>query len=379
MVRILLAPNSFKGSATASQVIQLLRDAFTDLSHPGNIHLTACPISDGGDGFLDIAAISLTESKALTYSFSAYYDGSVDSAEVRYDERSKTVIIESARIIGLAKNQDKFPKPLHYNTFSIGDLIQKLFIERDSGELSFDRIVFGLGGSGTNDLGLGAASAFGLKIYDDQLNQLEVIPNNFDKIKSVVLPAKRSEVKIEVIHDVNIPLLGPDGPSLAFSRQKGATPEQALQMEHGNQNVIRLLSNRLNMPDLYKLNGAAGGLALGLSLVFGLTFRSSREFLLDDLRIEDKIVGNDLIITGEGRFDRQSLMEKGPGILMELCRKHRKEFILICGENELKGESVLYGEFVELREAGESLESAILRFPERLRSVVKDIISKSKI
>lgn len=213
------------------------------------------------------------------------------------------------------------------NSSNLGGLLIKLGSEY----LENSKIIIGLGGTATSDLGLGLCVPFGLKLFKAKGIELPVQPKLFSEVSSIKLPEKRFALSLEVITDVEVPLYGETGTSKTFSKQKGATENEIEILEEGVINIISILKKEHGIDFSSRLFGAGGGLLLGLSLVANLQVCFAEEFLLKKLQLEKKIVEADFIITGEGSFDEQSVMKKGTGILVSLAQKHRKKLFLICG------------------------------------------------
>lgn len=378
MKKILIAPNSFKGCASSVEAAQLISGAVNE--YPNLLcDKELCPITDGGDGFLEVLKHIQKHLEKINFPLTPYYlSGTEAIVEVLYSHTEKIYFLESAKIFGLALNEDKCPNPLKYNTVNFGRLIRNILEDSCVKSNSLTKLFIGFGGSGTNDLGMGAAGEFGLKFFSKEGSELPLYPEFYPRVSKIILPQVQKELFIDIVYDVDIPLLGEKGPSLEYSIQKGASPEQARFMEEGDKNIISILSRMTDKDNLEKLNGAAGGAALGLSLFAKVNFIPAREFIINFLQLEKKIIEADAVITAEGKLDRQSFMEKGTGVIADLCKKHNKPLYIICGTYDPRYNSEFFAEIVQLSKPGESVENSMKNFRQRLPDAVNEIISKLK-
>ncbi|MFA6598915.1 MAG: glycerate kinase [Ignavibacteriaceae bacterium] len=321
-IKLLIAPNSFKECADAVDIASNITEYFTD----DEFRVTSIPISDGGDGFLKICVDSF-KLEIVTKETSSFYDESQMLIPVGISRDRTQIFIESAEVIGMKRTPPWKRNPSILNSNNFGSLLLKLEKEYPNAT----KILVGLGGTATNDLGLGLCVPFGLKLFNKEGNELPVEPNQFVDVNSITLPGKRFSIPIEVVTDVKVPLYGSGGTSKTFAKQKGATAKEIEILEQGVINLISVLKNEHGIDLSQKLFGAGGGLLLGLSLVANQNVCFAEKYLLDSLHLEREVSENDFIITGEGSFDEQSLMNKGTGILIGLAQRHQKKLFLICG------------------------------------------------
>lgn len=321
-MKILIAPNSFKECATASKIADIIADKFIDRSF---VNIEIFPVSDGGDSFLDVYDQNFSTTPRFipgTYCFNKQ----LRAIPLSYDNEKSAYILESAEIIGLKTIPEEFRNPKKLNSQNLGYLFSHLI-----DQLKANKIIIGLGGTGTTDLGLGLCVPFGLQLYDSEGNQLEVIPENYIKTGKIVLPEK-TKLQIEAITDVEVPVYGVKGAAYIFAPQKGASAEDIPLLDDGFKNIVNLIEKQYGIHlDVDKL-GAAGGLCVGLSLIGNLQITTSNEFLKGSLKLDDHIEDNDLILTAEGRFDEQSLLNKASGIIVEKAIKQNRIVVIITGE-----------------------------------------------
>ncbi len=259
----------------------------------------------------------------------------------------------------------------------MGELISKIQKDHQIGKRKIKKLVIGIGGTGINDLGLGLFSKFGLKILDRHGKELDIIPSNFFKVEKIVWEKVILPFNIEIITDVNNELLGKKGATKVFGKQKGLTPEGIKIVEKGFQKIIRTLKADGVPNPTKQLSGAGGGLAAGLQIFFNSKIVQSKDFILKDLGIS-KIKNIGLVITGEGSFDKQSLMEKATGNLVKYFSKINVPVIVCCGIfdkhlNKLLPKSV---KVIELRKYFQSENESINNFRKGILLASKEIQSK---
>lgn len=322
-INLLIAPNSFKECAEAVKISKIIKKSFDE----PEFRVKSIPISDGGDGFLNICQNNF-HLKIHKKEIRSFYDDSYLQVSVGISIDRKIIYLESAEIIGMKKIPVEKRDPSILNSSNLGELLIKLGNEFPV----ISKIVLGLGGTATSDLGLGLCVPFGLKLFNKDGNELPVRPKYFTEVNSIVLPKTKLLIPIEVVTDVEVPLYGITGTSKTFAKQKGATEEEIEILEKGAKNIVSVLKRDHGIDLSSKLIGAGGGLILGLSLIVDLKICFAEEFLLKKLKLEEEIRKVDFIITGEGSFDTQSFMKKGTGILINNAKTHQKKIFVICGK-----------------------------------------------
>jgi glycerate kinase len=322
-INLLIAPNSFKECADAIEIADSIKKHFTE----PEFQVKSIPISDGGDGFLKICENNF-RLKIVTKEIPSFYDGNIFQIPIGISEDQKHIYLESAEIIGMKKIPKEKRHPSILNSSNFGELLIKLGSEYPQNH----KIIIGLGGTATNDLGLGLCVPFGLKLFDKKGDQLPVQPKLFSEVWTIKLPEKRFALSLEVITDVEVPLYGETGTSKTFAKQKGATEKEIEILEKGVKNIISILKKDHGIDVSSKLIGAGGGLIFGLSLIADLEICFAEKFLLEKLKLEEEISKTDFVITGEGSFDKQSMMKKGTGILINSAIKLQKKVFVICGK-----------------------------------------------
>lgn len=323
-MHILIAPNSFKECASAGTIARILDTEFRKSGYTQNVQF---PLSDGGDGFLELCehhlgverhSLSIRNIHPFDYRHKIHFG---------YHPQLQTVYLESAEIIGLSKIPVRARHPLSYNSSPLGIVLRSILSQK---KYSVKNIMIGIGGTGTNDLGLGLCSMFGLKLFDATNKTLPVVPMYFSDVRRIELP-ERISVPIEVALDVAVPLTGNNGPSLLFSPQKGATVQEAVAMERGVSHILAVLKRQHGMTMSEKQIGAGGGLTLGLMLLSHVSIVRSKELIIDNLHLATAMKQADVIVTGEGKFDRQSGFEKATGIVLQQAHRFKKQLFFIAG------------------------------------------------
>ncbi len=342
-MKILIAPNSFKESLSSVQISKIFSEEFAEEK---NFQLLEMPLSDGGDGFLEVIK-SISGNEIIEQKFSVEFAGEKFSAPVLFNKSGKEVFIESAEIIGLKKLPKQKRNPLQLNTFPVGRLILDLLKSKNSESVPlFEKIIIGVGGTSTIDFGLGAVNALGIKFLDNLGNEIEPIPANFNLISEITIPnsfnnpIKQSSTH-SILHsvvDVQTPLLGDNSAVDLFGPQKGAKSKELYLIKKGIENIVELLIRKNIITDSANINGAGGGLASGLKIFFGAEIISSKDFIFKKILAEKELSDIDFLITGEGRFDIQSFEGKATGELIKKFSDKVKNIFLVCGkiENDVK-------------------------------------------
>ncbi len=372
--KILIAPNSFKEVADSDKVAELIMKYLEKFT---TAEFELSPISDGGDGFLNVCK-SLFNLEMINYEITTPYDESTFTCEVGYDKKNKRIIIESARVLGLRVIPKEKRHPLNLSSKGLGDLLLKINNDIKQNKFLVDEIIVGIGGTGTNDLGLGACSRFGMVLYDIYGRKDMVIPEYYYRIKDIKWSKPKLPFRIKVVNDVNNPLLGNSGATRTFGSQKGADKGELRVIELGFNKIVNILKNNKLDKSFNDLSGAGGGLAAGLYLFFDAEMISAKEFIGNILGLSNKIKKCDIVISGEGSFDEQTINGKGAGIILDLATERGKKVILCCGKvkdnvkNKLK-ENV---EVIELVSFFSSTGESINNFEKGIELACREIASK---
>ncbi|MCJ7554329.1 MAG: glycerate kinase, partial [Ignavibacteriaceae bacterium] len=297
-----------------------------------------------------------------------------------YNENSKAAYIESAEIVGLKKVPGKFRNPLELNTKTLGELLRKISIDVLDHKLNIEKIIIGIGGTATVDFGLGVASIFGLKLFDENKNLVDIKPGNYYKVKYLEIPDIRLPFTLQVISDVDTPLFGEDNSIQMYSAQKGADQKDIQLLVNGFDNIYKYLINNKLIDFSKPINGAGGGLAAGLNIFFEAEIISSTEFINSQILNDIDQNQIDAVITGEGAFDEQSLENKGAHIIIQKFKELKIPIFLVCGTMD---ESVIHRlpsnvHLIELRKYFTSVEESIKNYVVGLKKAAVEIINHLK-
>lgn len=326
-LKIVIAPQAFKGCASAHVIASTIA-AGVHRAFP-NAQLVLAPVADGGDDTLEI----LLAAKGGERYHSPTTGPLGDPKSVQWGALTnafpKTAIIESARICGLATLEKNKRNPLLTSTFGIGTVMNQAMAN------GFRRLFIGLGGSATNDAGVGLAQALGVRFLDSNGNDLSKGGGSLMDLRRIDTSRLNPLLEhVEVIAgcDVINPLCGPNGASQIFSPQKGASKIVANQLEAGMQNFIKIVKEEFDQ-DFSQIPymGAAGGAPACLLLFCNAELVSGARWILNEIGF-DKILENaDLVITGEGCIDLQTNSEKAPLIVVEAAKRQGIPVITIAG------------------------------------------------
>ncbi|HEV7924981.1 MAG TPA: glycerate kinase [Verrucomicrobiae bacterium] len=308
--RILIVPDKFKGSLTARQAADAIARGWRN-ARPKDV-LDLLPMSDGGDGFGEVLSGLLAASRRSVTT--------LDAAHrllrcVWWWAKTKTAIIESAKINGLAMLAGKGFHPFQLDTFGLGKVL------RAAEEAGAKECVVGVGGSATNDGGFGLARALGWRFFGHAGKELDEWWQ-LSALKSIRAPAAPLRLRLVVAVDVRNPLLGPNGCSRVYGPQKGLRPEDLDLTENCLTRLAAVLQEQHHLGEANAPGaGAAGGLGFGLSAFAGARIESGFDLFARYARLEKRIRAADLVITGEGAMDEQTRMGKGVGQIARRCAR----------------------------------------------------------
>ena len=319
-MKILVAVNEFKGSLTSREIADLISKLAN--SRYKNIEIVPEVIADGGDGFLDIFNNFSKKEVLVTNAM-----GEKIKASYLVDYNNKKAVIEVAEIIGLKKVSEK--NPYLASTYGLGEVIKSLLQE------NIRDFIIGLGGSATNDCGIGMLSALGYKFYDKNNNECIHGINALSKINRIddsYLNENLKNAKFTLISDVENILCGQEGATYVFSKQKGLKEENFQIVDDYVNKFTRIVYNKYNTNYSNILgSGAAGGLAYGFLTFTNSEIKKGSDFMIEYLEIEEKIKDVDIVITGEGKLDLQSFMGKAPIEIARVAKKYKKNVIFLAG------------------------------------------------
>jgi len=324
-VRIGIAPDSFKGSLTALEAAACIERGLKNVL--SGISVAKVPMADGGEGTVQ-AVIEATGGRRVARTVSDPLGRRI-RASFGLTGDGKSAVIEMAAASGLALLKPRERNPRLTTTYGTGELI------RHALKLGVKEILVGIGGSATNDGGTGMARALGVKFFNARGNKLEEGGGSLGKLARIDmsrLDPRIAGVKIEVACDVDNPLVGPHGAAYVYSPQKGASPAVVKQLDANLRQFARVVQSDVGM-DVLDIpgSGAAGGLGAGLMAFAGGTLRPGVEIVIDIVGLERRLKGCDLVITGEGRMDGQTVFGKTPAGVAKTAKRMGLPVIAICG------------------------------------------------
>jgi len=375
-LKILVAPDSFKGSLTAMEAAENIKRGIVKADPELDIDLL--PMADGGEGtvqsLVDATAGEIIEKEVtgpLGESVKAFY-GILGAGE--------TAVIEMAAASGLPLVPEGKRNPLKTTTYGTGQLIASAL------EHGVKKIIIGIGGSATNDAGVGMAQALGAEILDAEGEEVGFGGGSLEQIAEIDLKnldSRLKDVEILVACDVDNPLFGKNGAAHVYAPQKGADKEMVEKLDqnlrHFNQVVIKELNRD---PNQIPGAGAAGGLGAGLVAFLDAELKAGVDIIHEIINFEQKLKGVDLVITGEGMLDGQSIFGKTPVGVSRTAAKKDIPVIAVAGTLGDGVEKVLeHGitSYFSIIDRPAELKDVVERSPELLADLSEQIIRTIQI
>ncbi|MDK9868690.1 glycerate kinase [Staphylococcus equorum] len=327
-MKIILAPDSFKGSITATQVSKYMADSITEVYPQADIH--ALPVGDGGEGTME-ALVNATNGSFHTASVTGPLGNHVTAQYgVLGDD---TCVIEMAEASGLKHLTDDTLNAMTTTTYGTGELIY------DALEKGYKKFILAIGGSATNDAGAGMLQAIGAKLLDENGKDIAFGGGALQHIKQIDLSHFDTRIKhceFIIATDVQNPLIGPDGASHVFGKQKGATEDNIKQLDDNLTHWANLVERSTNMR-LHDLPGAgaAGGLGGAFKAFLPSHFEDGIQVVIKHTQLEQLLPNADLVITGEGKIDFQTFYGKTPMGIAKCAKQFDVPVIFIGGSIEV--------------------------------------------
>ncbi|WP_336354823.1 glycerate kinase [Pseudomonas granadensis] len=369
-MKVVIAPDSFKDSLSAQGVAEAIALGLAQVWPQAT--LVKCPMADGGEGTVE--SILAACAGELRRSRVRGPLGAPVEAAWGWLPHTQTAIIEMAEASGLQLVPPGQRDACISSTFGTGELIRAAL---DAGA---QRVILAIGGSATNDGGAGAMQALGLKLLDAQDQPL--VPGGLAlaqlaRLDLSALDPRLAQVRFDIAADVNNPLCGPHGASAIFGPQKGASPAQVQQLDHALGHFAELCAQALGKDVSDEPgSGAAGGLGFAAKAFLGAQFQAGVEVVAELVGLADAVKGADLVITGEGRFDAQTLRGKTPFGIARIAKQHGVPVVVIAGTLG-EGYQELYDHGIDaafaVTSGPMSLEQACAEAPRLLRERATDI------
>jgi glycerate 2-kinase len=363
-VRILIAPDKFKGTLDAREVAEIiakgLRDALPDAK------LDIAPMADGGEG----TAQAICDTRGCSWVECNAHDALGREIDARYGwiEDEKLAVMEMSEAAGMRRISEDERDPIRASTYGVGEMLQYA-ARRGASE-----IIIGLGGSATNDGGFGMARALGFRFLKQE-QELTGAVTELTGLERIERPNDLALPKIIAAADVKNPLLGQNGATRVFSPQKGASQKEIDVLERALTRVADIVAKEFGFDYRDKLGtGAAGGLGFGLISFCGAKIRPGFDVVAEAVGLERKMKDVDLVITGEGSLDRQTLEGKTPAGVAQLARKLGKKVFAIAGRSDGNRQvHELFDKVCELARKGMSKEEQMKRAAELLREKARGL------
>ncbi|PKG38077.1 glycerate kinase [Psychromonas sp. Urea-02u-13] len=324
-MKIVIAPDSFKESLTAQQVCLAIETGFKRVFP--NAQYIAIPVADGGEGTVQ-SLVDATGGKIVKLSVTGPLGKPVDAFYGLLADQ-QTAVIEMAAASGLDHVPSALRDPKKTTSYGTGELIKAAL---DSG---VKKLIIGLGGSATNDGGIGMLSALGARFIDNQGNDVSLNGAGLQQIQQIDISALDKRLlhcEIFIACDVDNPLCGPQGASAIFGPQKGASNEDIALLDDGLLHYSQMIQETFSL-DLKDRSGmgAAGGMAIAFAAFTNANMQTGITLVLETVKLADHLTGADLVITGEGRIDAQTVHGKTPMGVAQAAKKLNLPVIAIAG------------------------------------------------
>ena len=324
-MKILIAPNSMKGSINAFRFSEIVEAAFLNCS--GNLETRKIPVADGGDYTGEVLRQHFDAEK-IQIKVTGPLREKTDS---KYFISGQMAIIEMADASGMKLVEKTKLNPLKASSIGTGELIL------DAISKGCTNIFLAIGGSATVDGGMGMLEALGFKFFDSNNKALKGNGENLIKVRHIQKGNFPDNISIKIICDVGNLLLGDNGAATVFAPQKGATPRMVISLEEGLKNWSEVIISETGKDfSLCLGSGAAGGIPMSLLAFCNAEIVQGAEFVLSQLNFDEHVRWADIVITGEGKIDKQTLNSKAPMVVAAYAHKHKKPVFAIAGiaENE---------------------------------------------
>lgn len=369
-MNIIICPNSFKNCLSSVKISEIIEKEIKKILPETKI--IKFPIADGGDGTIEVLK-NIIGGKYIEI-FAT--DPLGRKIKTKYIKKGKTAYIEMAKISGLALLKENEKNPLKTTTYGLGEVII------DAIKKGSEKIYMGVGGSSTNDGGIGTLSALGFKFIDkygknifpgkgeDLLNIREIkYPINYENLK---------KIKFIILSDVKNPLYGKNGSAYVYGPQKGANEKTVKILDNGLRNYAKIIKKYTGI-EVSKIegSGAAGGIVAGVISFLNAKVVSGIEEILKIGNFKEKIKNSDLIITGEGKIDKQTFYGKGVGIILNYSQKYKIPAIVLSGivdEEVYKYVKSNYISIFSIVPSPVSLKESIEKAEKYIRITIKELI-----
>ncbi|PWJ58232.1 glycerate kinase [Dyadobacter jejuensis] len=358
-MNIIIAPDKFRGSLDSAEVIRAISEGVAEVCPQADIH--AFPLADGGEGTMEILTELAGDGVYIQKEVSDPLGRPV-LAQYGYSRSSQMAFIEMAAASGLALLPPEAHNPMLTNTYGTGELIL------DAIENGASTILLGIGGSATTDAGIGMAAALGFRFFDEAGEAVPPIGGNMERISQIDaqrVDPRVAKVAFIIACDVGNPLYGPNGAAAVYGPQKGASDEMVLKLDRGLERINQVATTFFGTNvGLVPGAGAAGGLGAGCLWFLNGKLQEGVSLVMQQSGLPTLMAQADLVITGEGKVDVQTLEGKVVQGLANLCRENRVPMAVICGSLQLTS--------AQLDAAGITYAASIINRPMNLDAALEE-------
>ena len=324
-MKVVVAIDSLKGSLSSLEAGEAIKDGVLKAMPGAEVNVR--PLADGGEGTVEALALGMG-GKLVTVNVTGPLGESIDCVYGILEE-SKTAILEMSGAAGITLVPDSKRNPLHTTTYGVGEVI------KDAISKGCRHFIVGIGGSATNDGGIGMLQALGYGMLDKDGNQVSFGANGLKELETItdenVIPELK-ECSFRIACDVTNTLCGEFGCSAVFGPQKGADPTMIIQMDKWLEHYAGLTSEKYETADAkYPGTGAAGGMGFAFLAYTNAVLESGIKIILEETNLEDYVKDADIVITGEGRLDGQTVFGKAPIGVAKIAKKYDKTVLAFAG------------------------------------------------
>lgn len=370
-MKIVISPDKFKNSLSSLEFCSIVKNQILDFD--ATIDVLELPLADGGDGTIEIMNYYL-KGKLVTVTVNNPFFKPI-KASYLFSKKNKTAFIEMAEASGVKLLSKKDFDCKNATTFGTGEMIL------DAINNGAETIILGIGGSATNDCGIGMATALGYQFLDENKQQVIPVGKNLSSIKyiddsNVLLSLEN--IKFKVACDVDNPLHGKKGAAHTYAAQKGASKDDILELDKGLKDFATILNDHFNT-NVQKVKGAgaAGGMGIASKLFLNGELQSGIELVKSVAKFDESIENSNWVITGEGKLDDQTLSGKTISGILKATKNKPCKVAAICGtidlpKNELQKMGIHYG--VDILNIAKSLEDAMKNSEKYLNTLTKKFI-----
>lgn len=369
-MKVIIACDSYKGCMTSKEVSKQIAEAIHSIDP--TIETRSYVIGDGGEGTVDAFHETLHGVKQPVSTTDAY--GKKINTEYSLVEDGKTAVIEVANIIGLSMHEREKRAPFFASSFGVGTVIL------DAVDKGCKKIIIGLGGSATNDGGMGLLQSLGVRFYDASHKYLSPQAINLEKVRYIDFHRLNDLKDIELIAacDVKNHLLGEEGATYVFGKQKGLFPNQVKKIDQGMENYCFQIQRYTHVNlNAFEGGGAAGGIGAVLIGLLHARMEAGIELLLRYGDMEKEVADCDLVITGEGQSDRQTMFGKVPVGILKIANQYHKPCICISGALGIGYQELYDLGFIgiySIADRAMTFQQALENAPEKLRNATTAIM-----